>query len=315
MHPTARPQTHRALIRRFTESGRLLSVAWTTPQEPGLPQARRAVADGADLVIAAGGDGTVRMVATGLAGSGVPLGVIALGTANVLASNLGLPRSLAQQWDIACAGESRRLDLGLAAFQHTGHEWSDETGFVAMAGMGHDATTVADTDAITKQRLGWLSYLWRGTRQLAKPSIPMQLSLDGHVTDTSAWSVLVGNCPSIPGGIQVFPGARPDDGKLHVLDARIQHVAQWVPVAVSGFGRRTVPGSGLVRHQGHELLITPHEPTPVQLDGDPIPPVTRARFRISPSALIVRAPKRQRTWVAIGSTRDRRDEENGWTSH
>lgn len=315
MHPTARPQVHRALIRRFNESGRLLSVSWTTPDEPGLPQALRAVEAGADLVVAAGGDGTVRMVASGLAGTGIPLGVIALGTANVLASNLRLPRSVFRQWDIACDGANRLLDLGQASFQHPGTDWTPETGFVVLAGVGHDAATVADTGQTTKQRLGWLSYLWRGARRLAKSPIPMTLELDGRVSKSWAWSVLVGNCPNIPGGIQVFPGARPDDGMLSVLEAEVKHLAQWVPVVVSGLGRRPIPGSGLVRHRAREVLVTPQLPTPVQLDGDPFPPVTAARFRISPGALIVRAPRARNHWPAIRSTNTRTDGEVGWTSH
>ncbi|NLT29161.1 MAG: diacylglycerol kinase family lipid kinase [Propionibacterium sp.] len=293
-NPMSRPARHARLLDLLRRSAAELTIDWTTVAEPGTAQAARAVADGADLVIAAGGDGTVRSVAMGLVGTGVPLGVIPLGTANVLARNLGLPAGLAGQVRVALGGIDRPLDVGRVAFGVGTAGWGQEDGFVVLAGVGHDAATFADTDTAVKRRFGWLSYLVRGTRRMTDAPLPMRLVIDGVETRTEAWSLLVGNCPGIPAGIQVFPGARPDDGLLDVLQARIKHPAQWVSVAVSGLSRRPVWGDGLVRTRAREVIVHLAEPAGVQLDGDAVREATRVRFRVEPAALLVRMPGRAR---------------------
>ena len=100
-----------------------------------------AIAAGAELVVVAGGDGTVREVAHGLARTGVELGIVPVGTANLLAHNLGLPRTVPAAVQVAVAGRPRPVDLGLARVDDSG-----DLPFVVLAGMGHDAATVAAAD-------------------------------------------------------------------------------------------------------------------------------------------------------------------------
>ncbi|MGJ3507295.1 diacylglycerol/lipid kinase family protein [Enemella sp. A6] len=292
LNPMARPAGHARLLELVREAVGDLTIARTTPEEPGSTQAARSVDEGAELVIAAGGDGTARSVALGLAGTGVPMAVIGLGTANVLARNLGLPRGVAGQLRVALTGATKRVDVGRVAFGVGDHDWSVEDGFVVLAGVGHDAAVFADTDKAVKRKFGWPAYLLRGTRRMTHPPLPMRITIDGVETDTEAWSLLVGNYPGIPAGVQVFPGARPDDGLLEVLQARVKHPVQWVPVAVSGFTRLPVWGAGLVRSRAREVIV--HLPTAagVQLDGDPVQQTTRVRFRVDPGALLIRMPAR-----------------------
>jgi len=100
------PQLQEHLRRRFADLGHeLLSWQETSPEDEGTGLARDALADGADLVVGAGGDGTVRAVATALAGTGTALGIVATGTGNLLARNLSLPLHLSAALDVALDGE------------------------------------------------------------------------------------------------------------------------------------------------------------------------------------------------------------------
>ena len=121
----------------------------TTREETGSQQARQAVEAGADVVLVIGGDGTVRQVARELAGTGIRLGIVALGSGNVLAYNLGLTSlDLRTKVAIALSGPSTELDLGWARLQTVDGRQLDEP-FLTMAGIGRDAksiATIVDTD-------------------------------------------------------------------------------------------------------------------------------------------------------------------------
>ncbi|TDO93692.1 diacylglycerol/lipid kinase family protein [Enemella evansiae] len=277
------------------------SIVTTTIAEAGAEQAEQAVADGADLVVALGGDGTVREVARGLAHSGVPLGVVPLGTANLFARNLLLPPgNLRRAIRLALHGATAPVDLGrvsVRAHADTG-DWLPEETFLVLAGMGHDAHTVLATSAHTKSRLGWLAYLGAGAQHLHRRPVRVRLQVDEQAAeDTEVWSVLVGNCGRIPGGIAVFPHALLDDGRLELMEARVRHPAQWLPVAWQGLRHRPVPGSGLVLGRARTVRVVPEQPHPVQLDGDVLPSVGEAVFSVDPGALLVRLdrPRARRT--------------------
>lgn len=266
----------------------------TTVDRPGGAQARTAVAAGAELVLAMGGDGTVREVAYGVAGTGAQFGVVALGTANLFARNLHiLPSRLGAMVRLAMHGRIGRVDLGLAAFREHAAvgPWSGELPFLVMAGIGEDARTVVETRDGLKTRLGWLAYLESGARRMLQHPIRMRVALDGAPTrDIQAWTVLAGNCGRIPAGIAVFPDAVVDDGRLDVLEARIDNPLRWVGVAAQGLLKVRNPASGLHYHSATQVIVTPEVPLPVQLDGDAYLPVGEARFRVWPQSLILRLP-------------------------
>src|SRR3984885_7668561 len=115
----------------------------TTPEDPGRGQAEAAVSAGVDLVIACGGDGTVTACAEGVAGTGVPLAVIPLGTGNLLARNVGLPMGLEEALEVALGGVQRPIDAGRV----------NGSLFVVMAGLGLDARMLDDTSEPLKKRL------------------------------------------------------------------------------------------------------------------------------------------------------------------
>ena len=119
-------------------------MAGNDAEDPGEGQARMAAKAGADLVLACGGDGTVTACAAGLAGTGIPLAVIPLGTGNLLARNLGLPIDLGGALTVALAGSVRRLDAGTA----------NGSLFLVVAGLGLDAKMLDGTSEPVKKRFG-----------------------------------------------------------------------------------------------------------------------------------------------------------------
>jgi diacylglycerol kinase family enzyme len=277
-------------------SGWAVEFFETTRSDHGLGLARQAVAAGARLVVAAGGDGTVRSCAqalaghtgpanTGLANTGladtVPLAIVPLGTANLAARALGLPRRLDQVLAVAFRGRERRIDLAEA----------DGMPYAAMAGIGLDAAVVGATPRLLKERFGWLGYAAAGATQLPGRRHEFTVRLDGGPPLTRrARSVAVGNAGLLPGGFALLPGARLDDG---VLDVGIL-----APAGPVGWGRvayRIITGGGhddgrLERFQARRVEIQTAADLPRQVDGEMIAPGRTLIIEVRPAALLVRAP-------------------------
>lgn len=269
-------------------------VLTTTPEQTGWQQAREAVARGARHVLVGGGDGTVREVARAVAGSGVHLGILPLGTANLFAFNLGLrtrdPRLMV---DRALFGTPATVDVGWASWRLVTDGVvgppTTEHPFLVMAGIGHDAATVLATDPDTKSRLGWLSYLAMGTRHLFSKPLAMRLSIDnapGRRLDT--WTVLVANSGTLPGGIEVFPDARLDDGYLDCLEIPLRTPAQWASIAWAGITHHRWDAAALRYSRARTLWAVPDDPTPLHLDGDVVGEVADVRIRVQAGGLVVR---------------------------
>ena len=271
-------------------------VLLTTPDDPGAGQARRALAAAPDLVVVSGGDGTVRHVAGEMAGTGVPIGIVPTGTANLLARNLGLPpRRPLPALRIALEGTTADIDVGLASVTTGGHpdRWSPDMPFLVMAGLGRDAQALSTVGPHLQRALGWTGYLVAGARRLLAPAVPMVLTTDTGTRRVKVWTVLVGNCPRIPAGIEVFPAARPDDGVLDTLEVPVHAATDWLGVAARGLLhlRRDVPA--LVYGRTTTVRLAPSRPLPLQLDGDVVAEVTEVRIRVRPGALTVRVPIRR----------------------
>ncbi len=197
--------------RRYIEDIRKLAgeAELLPTQEPddAIRFAAEAAQQGARTVVAAGGDGTINLVANGIAGTGTRLGIIPVGTMNVFASELGLPvNNVAAAWDIVQHGTPRRIDLPVAGGRR----------FVQMAGVGLDAQVVQETDLEFRKAFGPLSYLMTATQIAARtpPRIRVQSS-SGH--DCEGSFLLVGNGRYYGGPFTLFNEASPDDGLLDFL--------------------------------------------------------------------------------------------------
>jgi YegS/Rv2252/BmrU family lipid kinase len=271
----------------------------TDKASAGIAAARDAVADGADLVVAAGGDGTVRSCAEGLADTDIPLGIVPLGTANLLARTLGIPAqtraALAVALDThgAAAGtggsRDRRIDLATA----------DGALFTAMAGMGLDAAVVAATKL--KHHLGWLAYAMSGAVHLAVPPIRFSIRMDDKPpVEREARCVVVGNSGLLPGGFTLLPESRIDDGLLDIGVLAPHGLFGWARVATRVLTHSRHHDRQLERFQAHTVEITTHAVVPREVDGEVVSPGRTLTVAVRPRALTVRVPTGQRP-PAIGT--------------
>ncbi|WP_072313487.1 diacylglycerol/lipid kinase family protein [Agrococcus sp. Marseille-P2731] len=312
-NPTARgfDRAVDAVLREVAVSGADARVVPTTLAEPGGPQARQALSSGADAVVAIGGDGTVREVATVLAHTGTPLGVMPAGTANLFARNLGLPlRDRAAAARIAVAGDaaghgtgsSAAIDLGRVSLVRSvgggasgaalESQPEPERAFLVVAGVGNDALAVEAASLRDKRRLGWAAYIAIGARRLASPSFSVRGSFDeGEGETTDAWSVLVHNAARIPAGFEVLPRTRLDDGLLHIAAVSPRRLAHWGRIAAAGAGIARAQGVLQHRTARRVTLAAVDGLLPVQLDGDAAGRVSRLDARIDRGALRVRVPR------------------------
>lgn len=294
VHPLRRHAA--AIVRRLRHhtvaAGMQLRVERTTAQRPGAQQAAEAVAAGATRVIVAGGDGTIRSVASGLAGSDAALGIIPTGTANLFARNLGLrppctQRALETSGHRALSGAPTRHDVGLLRWCDTDLRWHSTT-FLAVVGLGEDAAVVAATDEALKARTGWPAYLLRGAARLRSPLHGIHVRVDdGPERELPAWSVLIGSVPRIPLGVRVFPGVRTDSGDLEVLRAAPGSLRDWASIGWHGLIRRPQRARTLHFQRARRVELRPRAPLLLQADGDLLGRAVGVRAEVSPAALLV----------------------------
>ena len=255
-------------------------IRWspTTEDDPGPGQAREAAERGCDTVIACGGDGTVRAVAEALAGGSVALGVVPLGTGNLLAGNLGIPVGL-DAVPIAVSSETTRLDLGVVNGEK----------FAVMAGVGFDAAMIRDADSKVKSRFGSVAYMISGAKNLPAQIVRASVKVDGE----NVWSgrtamVLVGNCGAVTGGLEVFPDASPTDGVLDVAVLTAEKAGDWAKLLWRLLRHQEQPPELVQRFRGTEIDVELDEPTPYELDGEDRDDARKLSFSIEPAALEVR---------------------------
>jgi diacylglycerol kinase (ATP) len=280
----------------------------TTVEDPGGEVTAQALEQGADVVIAAGGDGTVRAVAEALRSSGVPLALVPSGTGNLLARNLSLTLdNMALSLTTAFEGSDRPIDLGIVEAERV--DGSREThAFLVMAGLGLDAQMIANTNPELKKRVGWLAYADAIVRSLRDHNkVRVRYSIDGQpVRSTSVNTVLVGNCGVLPANLVLLPEAVIDDGVFDIVVFRPNNFFGWVQIWVkivwengvlrrSSVGRRIISMTRDVRAlrylRGSELTLRLDRPEEFELDGDPFGEAIALKAHVDPLALLVRVPR------------------------
>jgi diacylglycerol kinase (ATP) len=258
----------------------------TSPEDPGTGQAKAAIERGADVVIACGGDGTVRSVAQALAGTGVAMGLVPAGTGNLLAGTLGLPTDVTSAIRVALTGDDRVIDVGRLSADD-----ADERVFLVMAGTGLDAMIMESTPEGLKGRVGPLAYVISGLRAVRGGRARVTIAMDGgDPMRRSTRMVLVGNTGSLGGGFALMPDATVDDGMLDVVSLAPKGLLGWVAVATR-VATRNHRGSRRIEHwQARDVIVTSDVPQSAQVDGDLIGKVRELRVSVDAGALVVRVP-------------------------
>jgi YegS/Rv2252/BmrU family lipid kinase len=253
----------------------------------GAARAAAARAEGFEAVVAVGGDGTVNEVLNGLDGTGIPVGIVPTGTANVLARDLGIPFDPAAAARVVAGGRPRVLDIGEA---RNGEGATRR--FLCCAGAGFDAVVVKAVAEARKARLGfrgWVRPMWRACAHYDFPAL--RVSVDGKPAPPATIAVVC-NTANYGGLFSLVPGADPGDGTLDacLIDAHSRRSffrytwAAW---------RGTLPGHGDVRTlRGAAVRIESDRAVPLQVDGDPFggTPLTAT---LLPGAARVLVPDRE----------------------
>lgn len=239
--------------------------------------AKAAVARGARLVLAWGGDGTINEVASALAFTGVPLGIVPAGSGNGLARELGIDRRPDRAIADALRAESQPLDAGEIEGRL----------FVNLTGIGFDAYVAAQFNAPGNRRRGLLGYALISARAAARyESGRYRISADGGETrERRAVLVTIANSAQFGNGARVAPGALVDDGQLDLVvveeRSRLATLVQ-LPRLFTGTIAR-VPGCSIQRVR--TVTIEADRPMTFHVDGEPVEGGTRLRVRVHPAAL------------------------------
>jgi diacylglycerol kinase family enzyme len=276
----------------------------TSPKDGGVDAARRALAKNPDLILAIGGDGTVRAIAEATMHTGVPVGIIPRGTGNLLARNLNMPvGDVRKAVDIAFTGRDFAIDV--ASAETDGPMGPKSAIFLVMAGLGLDAAMAAMTNPKLKARIGWLAYL-SPILQAAFKNERQELTVvleDGQHSHRRQHTAIIGNCGVLTGGFLLMPEAKLDDGLLDVLALDPQSVFGWTRilrrVAVGSALRNSPNKTQILRglptitsmryRQTERVEWHMTEPVMVQIDGDTFGEVSRAVVTVKKRAFTVRA--------------------------
>jgi diacylglycerol kinase (ATP) len=240
--------------------------------------------DRVDLVIVGGGDGTLNAAARGLVETGLPLGILPLGTANDLARTLGLPMALPN----ACAAIAQGLQHNQQLPIDLG--WVNGHYFFNVASLGLSVKITQQLSQGMKRRWGVVAYAITALRVLSQ-SVPFtaEIRMNGEYCRVKTAQIAVGNGRYYGGGMTVQADAAITDQRLDLYSLEIRHWWQMIPLLPSM--RRGTHGSwDFVRSlQGQEIEIHTRKPHPINTDGE-ITTTTPAHFRVIPNAISVVGP-------------------------
>ena len=258
----------------------------TTIEDPGHGQTAAALAAEVDLIIAAGGDGTVRAVCEEAARTGIAIGILPHGTGNLLARNLSIPLNTRDALDVAFEGQDKAIDL--ATFST---DSGVDTTFLVMAGLGMDAAIMTGVNDDLKAKVGWLAYFVSGAKALRFPAMKVQIAVDdGEFKRFRARTVVIGNVGFLQGGIPLLPDAKIDDGMLDVVVIAPKRFIGWLAIVARVVTRRKRTNERLDRLTGHRVVIKAEKNVPMQLDGDPAGEGKEIRAEVHHGVVLVRAP-------------------------
>ena len=279
LNPAAHSEKASRLLERIRALACGAEVRLTSEAGDARRIAAQAVQDGVEVIVAAGGDGTLNEVVNGIGSAPVRLGILPVGTMNVFANELGIPHgNLERAWSIIEQGKVVAVDLPQANGTH----------FIQLAGVGLDAEVVRKTTADSKKALGPLSYLLTLVQVAAHKPSRVVLETDGGRIHEGSFA-LIGNGRLYGGPFPVFKRASLYDGLLDVLV--FQNQSHWDVVRyfqAIAFG--THPELPDVEYfQTRSIKVTSSGDVPVELDGE-VAGMLPCLFSVEAKKLSVIAP-------------------------
>ncbi len=289
-NPTAKGDKARHFRQHLAEIGADATMRQTRGPNHARALAAEAVREGFDLIVAAGGDGTLNEVLNGIAGEPAGcertrLGVLPLGTVNVFARELRLPLGLRASWETIRRGRERRIDLPCVEF--AGAQGKATRYFSQLAGAGLDARAVELVDWNTKKMIGYLAYVLAGLRALRQA--PAKITVKTGRDELTGETVLLGNGRLYGGNFRVFPEAGLGDGLLDVcvFPQMRWGTLFWCTPRAMVLG--TLPARAVRRVQVATLTLHSASSVPLQVDGE-LAGHLPATFSVARQALRVVVP-------------------------
>jgi len=270
-------------LRRVLEAEGVGDLQWYEVEKSKYApkQVERALKHGAELVFAWGGDGLVQQCIDVLAGSKATLAILPAGTANLLATNLGIPSGVEPAVRIGLHGGRRKLDVGTVNGEH----------FAVMAGTGFDARMIGDADGRLKDTLGRAAYVFTGSKNLRIKPFEATIRVDGaHWYRGKASCILVGNVGKLFGGIEVFADASADDGLLELGVVTAEGLLEWTRTIA-----RTAAGSPskspfVLTTKARKIRVELDRKVLYELDGGERTKTKRLKIGVEPASVRVCVP-------------------------
>lgn len=287
-NPTARGEKARRFRRHLDAIGAECALKLTTAVGDARRLAAEAVGEGFEIVVAAGGDGTLNEVLNGLADAPegferTRLGVLPLGTVNVFARELAIPTRLESAWQAIRQGRETRIDL--PCVDYGAPDGRQRRYFAQLAGAGLDARAIELVSWRLKKKLGPLAYVLAGLQALL--GSPSDITAAGGGHSLAGGLVLLGNGRLYGGPYRVFPQADLRDG---LLDVCVFPRVNWLALAWCGPSlllRRRLPASAIRMFRAETVTLTSPARTPLEVDGELIGhlpaafSLQRARLRVA----------------------------------
>lgn len=241
----------------------------------------KALEEGCELVFVWGGDGMVQRSVDALAGKDVKLAILPAGTANLFASNLGIPDDIGEAVDVGLRGDERVLDVGRINGER----------FAVMAGAGLDAHMIRDADGGLKDRFGRLAYIWTASKNLRTDPFQARIEVNGELWyDDAATCVLIGNIGSLFGGVEVFDDASPEDGLLELGVTRAEGLGEWARTVARTAAGTTAKSPFVQVTKAKKVAVRLDRKVPYELDGGDRKGAKKFKAKVEPGAITVKVP-------------------------
>lgn len=234
-----------------------------------------------DLVIVGGGDGTLNAAVDALVETGLPLGILPLGTANDLARTLKIPNSLPEACEIIARGQIKRIDLG----------WVNGKHFFNVASLGLSVQITKKLTKEVKRRWGVFAYAITALQVILQTRpFRAEIRLNGESIKVKTIQIAVGNGRYYGGGMAVVHDATIDDQRLDLYSLELRHWWQMIALLPAMRGGTHTNWRDVRALSGQEIQVNTRKPRPINTDGE-ITTYTPAEFRVIPQALAVLVPQ------------------------